>query len=44
MDLQHQVGGKMVIDASDPTACPGFIDAHAHSGLYSLTNLKGKAL
>jgi len=32
------------IDASDLAVCPGFIDAHSHSGIYLLINPKGESM
>jgi N-acyl-D-amino-acid deacylase len=33
-----------VLDATDLTVCPGFIDAHAHSGLFLLINPRGESM
>jgi N-acyl-D-amino-acid deacylase len=33
-----------VLDASDLMVCPGFIDAHAHSGIYLLVNPRGESM
>ena len=35
---------EVFIDAADHVVCPGFIDAHAHSGIFLLINPRGESM
>jgi N-acyl-D-amino-acid deacylase len=35
---------EVFIDAAERVVCPGFIDAHAHSGIFLLINPRGESM